>query len=78
MSSKTLQIAPKPPTIPLAKPGPQTQVKNGSYSFYTVRRKGEVHPTQVIAVDDPQSSYILNFLKRNPDWERCKVTISLE
>jgi hypothetical protein len=77
---------PKPPTIThrpptnqrLPKPGPKTQVKDGSYSYLTVRRKGEVHPTQVVAVDDPDSPDILNFLKHNPDWERCRITISPE
>lgn len=67
-----------PTNIKFPKPGPQTQVKSGSYSYYTVRRKGEVHPVQIIAVDDPQSSDILNFLARNPEWERCKITISPE
>ena len=60
------------------KPGPKTQVKDGTYSYYTVRRKGEVHPSQVIAVDDPNDSSIPSFLNLNAEWERCKITVSPE
>jgi hypothetical protein len=73
------QIEHRPPTnIMMPKPGPKTQINGGSYSYYTVRRKGEVHPTQVMAVDDPNDSAITSFLNRNPEWERCKITISPE
>jgi|GWRWMinimDraft_13_1066021.scaffolds.fasta_scaffold16426_3 hypothetical protein len=75
----TNQIKHRPPTnVMTPKPGPKTQIKNKSYSYYTVRRKGEVHPSQVMAVDDPNDSAITSFLNRNAEWERCKITISPE
>ena len=75
----TNQIKHRPPTnARIPKPGPNTQVKDGSYSYYTVRRKGEVHPWQVIAVDDPNDGAITSFLKANAEWERCKITLSPE
>lgn len=75
----TNQIKHRPPiNIMTHKPGTKTQIKDGSYSYYAVRRKGQVHPSQVVAVDDPNDSSITLFLNRNAEWERCKITVSPE
>lgn len=47
-----------------------------SYSFYSVRRKGELTPCSVMGVFDLASPDLVNFLKRNPEWEPCKITVS--
>lgn len=64
----------KRPPVDLKRPKPDHQ--GDSYSYYSVRRKGELYATQVVAVEDPNDAFMMSFLKLNPDFERCKITVS--
>lgn len=55
---------------------PKPDKKGDSYSYYSVRRKDELYTTQLVATENPDDPFLVNFLKHNPQWERCKITIS--
>jgi hypothetical protein len=64
--------------VELRRPKPETNLDTDlrSYSYYSVRRKDELYTTQVVATENPDDPFLVNFLKHNPQWERCKITVS--
>lgn len=64
----------KRPPVELRQPKPDK--KGDSYSYYSVRRKGELHTTQVVATENPDDPFMVSFLRSNPDFERCQITVS--